>query len=221
MSGSKTSYVLLALTQCYKIYARIVNFSAYKKLNAAKKELFETRQLMNATSAQDEFSKWAKLRRKVDKLTSEVDEKSRCSSDADKAISSGQFFFSILFKGFMFVLNMAIPTIISSYFSKSPMFFLPPGDWFGPLGYFFSFPKAPEGAVSTTIWTMVCGRVLSLVGAYCREVFVSDPEPYAPADSSEKTQVPVAEAPVSQMPAAEKPASEASMKQRRPITTKD
>ena len=53
-----------------------MNYSAYKKLNAAKKELFDTRQQMNTTSAQDEFSKWAKLRRKVDKLTGEVDEQS-------------------------------------------------------------------------------------------------------------------------------------------------
>jgi protein GET1 len=41
-----------------------------------KKDLFETRQQMNMTSAQDEFSKWARLRRKVDKLTAQVDEQS-------------------------------------------------------------------------------------------------------------------------------------------------
>lgn len=64
------------LTQCYKLYARVVNYSAYRKLNASKKELFATRQEMNATSAQDQFAKWAKLRRKVDKLTSEVEAQS-------------------------------------------------------------------------------------------------------------------------------------------------
>ena len=31
---------------------------------------------MNMTSAQDEFSKWAKLRRRVDKLSAQVDEQS-------------------------------------------------------------------------------------------------------------------------------------------------
>ena len=45
-----------------------------------KKDLFETRQQMNMTSAQDEFSKWARLRRKVDKLTAQVDEQSMCAS---------------------------------------------------------------------------------------------------------------------------------------------
>lgn len=57
-------------------YVRIVRFSASSKLSSMKKELFETRQLMNMTSAQDEFSKWAKLRRRVDKLSAQVDEKS-------------------------------------------------------------------------------------------------------------------------------------------------
>ncbi|WFD48472.1 GET complex subunit get1 [Malassezia furfur] len=182
---------------CYKLYARVVNYSAYRKLNASKKELFATRQEMNATSAQDQFAKWAKLRRKVDKLTSEVEAQ-------NKVISSGQFFFSLLFKALMFVLNMAIPWMLSSYFSKTPMFYLPPGDWFGPLGYVFSFPKAPVGAVSTTVWTMVCGRVLSLVGAYCREVFVSDPVLDAPVAEAPVAEKPVAEAPVAAAGADEK-----------------
>lgn len=125
-------------------------------------------------------------------------------ADADKVISSGQFFFSLLFKALMFVLNMAIPWMLSSYFSKTPMFYLPPGDWFGPLGYVFSFPKAPVGAVSTTVWTMVCGRVLSLVGAYCREVFVSDPVLDAPVAEAPVAEKPVAEAPVAAAGASEK-----------------
>ena len=62
--------------QCYRLYAGVVNYSASRKLSALKKELFATRQQMNATSAQDEFAKWAKLRRKTDKLTSQVEEQS-------------------------------------------------------------------------------------------------------------------------------------------------
>jgi len=54
----------------------VFKFSASSKLASMKKELFETRQQMNMTSAQDEFSKWAKLRRRVDKLSQQVDEQS-------------------------------------------------------------------------------------------------------------------------------------------------
>ncbi|CCU98724.1 unnamed protein product [Malassezia sympodialis ATCC 42132] len=109
----------------------VFKFSASSKLASMKKELFETRQQMNMTSAQDEFSKWAKLRRRVDKLSQQVDEQT-----------------------FMFVLNSAVPFVLNWYFKYVPMFFLPPGDWFGPLGYL----------------TTVCGRVLALVGDYAREL---------------------------------------------------
>ncbi|WFD15457.1 glutamine amidotransferase subunit [Malassezia arunalokei] len=150
-------------------YVRIVHFSASSKLSSMKKDLFETRQQMNMTSAQDEFSKWARLRRKVDKLTAQVDEQ-------NKSLASTQFMFSIMFKVFMFVLNSAVPFALNWYFKWTPMFYLPPGDWFGPLGYFFSFPNAPAGAVSSTVWTTVCGRVLALVGAYARELLVKEPQ---------------------------------------------
>lgn len=135
----------------------VFKFSASSKLASMKKELFETRQQMNMTSAQDEFSKWAKLRRRVDKLSQQVDEQSASRSHAgtniaDQVISSSQFMFSIMFKGFMFVLNSAVPFVLNWYFKYVPMFYLPPGDWFGPLGYLFSFPNAPVGAVSSTVW---------------------------------------------------------------------
>ena len=71
---------------------------------------------------------------------------------ADQVLSSSQFMFSIMFKAFMFVLNSAVPFVLNWYFKYVPMFFLPPGDWFGPRGYLFSFPNAPVGAVSSTVW---------------------------------------------------------------------
>lgn len=95
--------------------------------------------------------------------------------------------------------TMVVPAILSSYFSKSPMFFLPPGDWLGPFGRLLSFPKAPMGAVSTTVWSTVCSRVLALVGLYFRELFVQDPELDAEAASPlEKERVAVPETPLTE-----------------------
>lgn len=54
----------------------------------------------------------------------------------------------MVFKTFMFILNSVVPFVLTSYFGSTPMFFLPPGEWFGPLGYLFSFPKAPLGALA-------------------------------------------------------------------------
>lgn len=50
--------------------------ASYKKQRTLKKELFETRQKLGLTSAQDEFAKWARLRRSVDKLTQDLDQMS-------------------------------------------------------------------------------------------------------------------------------------------------
>ena len=60
-----------------------------------------------------------------------------------------------MFKSFMFVLNSAIPFVLNWYYKRVPMFYLPPGDWFGPMGYLFSFPNAPAGAVSSTVWYVI------------------------------------------------------------------
>jgi hypothetical protein len=43
------------------------------KLRVLKKEYNTVRMQMNATSSQDEFAKWAKLRRKSDKLGEEIE----------------------------------------------------------------------------------------------------------------------------------------------------
>ncbi|KAI7933267.1 hypothetical protein MJO28_017757 [Puccinia striiformis f. sp. tritici] len=45
-------------------------------------------------------------------------------------------------------------------------------DWFpSPIVWILSFPSAPYGAVSTTVWTIVCKRALALVGAILVDTF--------------------------------------------------
>lgn len=48
-------------------------YSAQRKL---QQEFLKVRRDLNATSSQDEFAKWAKLRRQHDKLLSELEKKS-------------------------------------------------------------------------------------------------------------------------------------------------
>ena len=69
----------------YKGYVTVFSRSASKRQATIKKELFETKQEMNLTSAQDEFAKWARLRCKVDKLTQDLDVQSGfADADHDK-----------------------------------------------------------------------------------------------------------------------------------------
>lgn len=90
----------------------------------------------------------------------------------------------MLFKAGLFAASTLLPFAISTYFRKTPIFWLPPagsrgggedddlqgwkgkgamGDWLGPLGWALSLPSAPRGSVSATVWSQVCGRVLAMV----------------------------------------------------------
>lgn len=64
------------LTKLFAAYTTVCQRASYKKQRTLKKELFETRQKLGLTSAQDEFAKWARLRRSVDKLTQDLDQMS-------------------------------------------------------------------------------------------------------------------------------------------------
>lgn len=55
------------------VHSAIFSSSATRKQAALKKELFTTRQELGMTSSQDEFAKWAKLRRKVDKTLADLE----------------------------------------------------------------------------------------------------------------------------------------------------
>ncbi|GAA5903373.1 GET complex subunit GET1 [Sporobolomyces salmoneus] len=138
-----------------------------KSTKAKKAEILQLRADLAATSSQDEFSKWARIRRKLDKAVSEL-EATNSTSSAQKAR------FATSFKSAVWLATTIIPFVISSWNRKTPVIWLPKG-WFGPLGWWLSFPSAPAGAVAVSIWTMACKRTLGSVKSAIYE-FVPTPE---------------------------------------------
>jgi hypothetical protein len=63
--------------QLYQIYTRLPFYSSNdgKEQVRLRREVVRLKREMNAVSAQDEFSKWAKLRRQHDKALEEHDKK--------------------------------------------------------------------------------------------------------------------------------------------------
>ncbi|PWN25656.1 hypothetical protein BDZ90DRAFT_223160, partial [Jaminaea rosea] len=143
-----------------------------RKQSVLKRDLFETRQQLGKTSSQDEFAKWAKLRRKVDKTLAELE-------GVNKSLSSSRSTLSMIVKALLFIVTTLAPFAVTTYYRKTPIFWLPPGaaippmalirggkkaggtaaaNWLGPMGWVLSLPSAPAGAVSATVWNMVCGR---------------------------------------------------------------
>lgn len=86
----------------------------------------------------------------------------------------------MLFKGVMFIVTTGVPFAVTTYHRKTAIFYLPPGEWLGPLGWFLALPSAPRGAISATIWSTACKRVLALFEARFKDLFVSSPVPVPP-----------------------------------------
>ncbi|CEH15269.1 protein get1 [Ceraceosorus bombacis] len=156
------------------IWLRLTSASTLAANQRAKKELLQNRLLLGQTSAQDDFSKWAKIRRKVDKLTQEIE-------GSNAKLQSAQSTLTLLVRAGLIVLTTVMPFLVTSYHSKTPMFFLPPAaagtregsTWFGPIGWALSLAAAPAGSVSAGAWSAVVTRVLTLLISGVKDVMPS------------------------------------------------
>ncbi|KAG6897779.1 GET complex subunit get1 [Termitomyces sp. T32_za158] len=107
------------------------------QLRAKRKEVLNTKAELLKTSAQDQFAKWAKLRRNVDKGIAELE---KLNSD----VASTKTAFSLKFNSAIWLLTTGVQFFVGWWYRKVAVFYLPPG-WFGPLGWWLSFPFAPAG----------------------------------------------------------------------------
>ncbi|KXN80786.1 Protein GET1 [Leucoagaricus sp. SymC.cos] len=139
----------------YALYLRTTNRSLVRKQSQLKSDIMKTKQELSQTSAQDQFAKWAKLRRSVDKNLSELEK-------LNSKLSSGKTTFTIVFRIFLWILvNIPQYAIAWRYRSKG-VFWLPQG-WFNPVvTWWLSFPFAPRGSVSVMTWTWACKAVLQI-----------------------------------------------------------
>ncbi|KAL2257349.1 hypothetical protein VTK26DRAFT_291 [Humicola hyalothermophila] len=121
-----------------------------------QKEYLSVRKDLNATSSQDEFAKWAKLRRQHDKLLDEL-EKKKTALDGSRAK------FDRNLTAARFVSTRGLQWLLPMWYGREPMFWLPYG-WFPYyIEWFASFPRAPLGSVSIVVWQWACTGMLALV----------------------------------------------------------
>ncbi|KHN97754.1 CHD5 domain protein [Metarhizium album ARSEF 1941] len=120
-------------------------------------EYLRVRRDLNATSSQDEFAKWAKLRRQHDKLLEELDA-------AKKKMEASRARFDSYLTA-MRMLAIKVPQyVLPFWYGKEPMFWLPYG-WFPYYAeWIISFPRAPMGSVSAPSWQLACSGVIALLG---------------------------------------------------------
>ncbi|KAG6874518.1 hypothetical protein C0995_010430 [Termitomyces sp. Mi166 len=172
--------VLLELA--YSLYLRVFYSSTSAQLRAKRKEVLNTKAELLKTSAQDQFAKWAKLRRSVDKGIAELE---KLNSD----VASTKTAFSIKFNSAIWLLTTGVQFFVGWWYRKTAVFYLPPG-WFGPLRWWLSFPFAPVGSVSVGVWQMACKRVILIGERVVKDLILGSSqataEPAAKEKSSEK-----------------------------------
>lgn len=130
---------------------------AVAKSTTLRKESMRLQRELNATSAQDDFAKWAKLRRQLDKTNADH-EKIASSLQSTKST------FDSRIGTLRFLLTTALRMFLQFYHTKTPMFYIPQGWVPYYVEWILSFPKAPLGAVSIQMWFIACGSVIALVG---------------------------------------------------------
>ncbi|KAI0730288.1 WRB/Get1 family [Fomitopsis betulina] len=164
----------------YAIYLRIFYSSFVARQRKLKSEILVAKKELLQTSAQDQFAKWAKLRRGVDKRLADLEK-------LNSELSSARTSFSLKFNTVVWVLTAGLQFFVGWWYRKSAVFYLPPG-WFGPLTWVLAFPFAPSGSVSCGVWQMACRRVIKVGERVVKDLALRPGTEPVPSERKEKAE---------------------------------
>ena len=157
------------------VFTYLLPNEQHKKQRALKREIIKNRTDLSNTSAQDDFAKWAKIRRKVDKQVAELEAMSEptslrlatanadeLSTRTDASLASHRSSFDKVIKAVIFIGTTGLQWSFTTRHSRSAIVYLPK-DWFGPLTWFLGLPFAPKGALGCTVFIMLVKRFIGIV----------------------------------------------------------
>lgn len=158
----------------FSTYSRIFLSSKSKQQRILRKQVLQDKAELARTSSQDEFAKWARLRRKVDKSLADLEKISTSTRYRaqlgtvhllstfnlhlstlpstvwtkliiDTTISSAQNGFKTKFATFLWITTAGTQQFLVWWYKSKPVFWLPKG-WFPSIIiWILSFPSAPLG----------------------------------------------------------------------------
>ncbi|KAL8645899.1 MAG: hypothetical protein Q9210_006449 [Variospora velana] len=158
--GKLLTGVATCAQQLWTLYNKLPTSTRDSVLESNKlrdKVLLLKRELM-ATSSQDEFAKWAKLRRQHDKAVAQYEEKAN-------SLKSFQSSFTQATTVLRWLGTNGLRFMLQFWFARRPMFWIPRGWLPGYVEFLMAFPRAPRGSVSIQIWGIACATVVQMVGA--------------------------------------------------------
>ncbi|KAF9018463.1 hypothetical protein BDZ89DRAFT_1103612 [Hymenopellis radicata] len=150
---------------CYLLYLKIFYPSQAARQRQLKTDTLNTKAELLRTSAQDQFARWAKLRRSVDKGLADLEK-------LNSEIASVKSSFSIRFNCVLWVSTTGVQFVVGWWYRRSAVFYLPQG-WFGPIQWCFALPFAPKGSVSVGMWQMACKRAIKVGERVVKDICMS------------------------------------------------
>ncbi|KAJ4144642.1 hypothetical protein LMH87_003517 [Akanthomyces muscarius] len=145
-------------------YLPVPTAKAAAEQRKTQAEYLKVRRELNATSSQDEFAKWAKIRRQHDKLLDKLE-------NQKKGLEASRAGFDKYLSAVRFLVTRAPQYALPFWYAKEPMLWLPHG-WFPYYAeWIISFPRGPMGSVSIASWQLACTTVIVLVSDMLRGVF--------------------------------------------------
>ncbi|XP_063303261.1 guided entry of tail-anchored proteins factor 1 [Pelobates fuscus] len=120
-----------------------------------RSEIQTMRQELSAISMMDEFAKYARLERKINKMTDKLKTHVKARS---AQLAKIKWVVSIVF----YVIQAALMiSLIWKYYSE-PVTVLP-SKWIAPLERLVAFPTGIAGGVGITCWLVVCNKVVAIM----------------------------------------------------------
>ncbi|KAI5809415.1 CHD5-like protein-domain-containing protein [Pyronema omphalodes] len=143
----------------WNLYTRFIPSpvqSVIPKAKALRSEVLQLRKELAGTSSQDEFAKWAKVRRTLDKKVAELE-------TINATIQTSRTSFDSRAGMFRWVITVGFRMFLQFWFSRQPMFWIPQGWVPSVIEWGLSFPRAPMGSVSINVWSFAVGQIVALV----------------------------------------------------------
>ncbi|KAI8324139.1 hypothetical protein GQ54DRAFT_77670 [Martensiomyces pterosporus] len=116
-----------------------------------KDSIMQLRRELRTVSSVDQFAKWAKMRRRLDAMSTKFES---VSSDLAIERTAFELYVNLVLR----VVVYGSRAVINIYNYRVPVFYVP-ANWFYPVLWFLSLPAAPMGSVSVSVWAFACNRV--------------------------------------------------------------
>ncbi|KAA8903160.1 WRB/Get1 family [Sphaerosporella brunnea] len=123
---------------------------------AVRAEVLRLKKELAGTSSQDEFARWAKVRRSLDRKVAELEKLNTTLTTQRSALTTHS-------RSLRWLLTTGLKMFLQFWYSKQPMFWIPVGWVPRPVEWGLAFPRAPTGSVSIHVWAFACGQVVMMV----------------------------------------------------------